>query len=294
MQQIIFLVTSLEGLHKPNFSQKLTQALQQRVPVKLLVGLVDFEANWAVRQYLNRLVQDNPKVKNVELMTLADIVADQPGLTLTPEERNQPDLGDYEERLFADQDQQIKRYLKAGHLAAELRQINDETPMSLRQYHADQVSQIDTYGLDGRVIGVTQYTAGTPTNSYLLNKQGDAALRFVRHERSIEHVYNIGATSAMGETEFANAKQAVLAGNMTQRERAKAEANSVDHTEVITTQEAYYGVLVYATYQRYSDVFAFYQTVLDQLMTAETQLYVDLAVNPVLSPRMPHQLIFNY
>ena len=294
VQQIIFLVTSLEGLHKPNFTQQLKQALQRNVPIKLLVALVDFEASWTVRQFLNRLAQDDARVKGVEVITLADVVADQPGLTLTAEERQVFATGDHEERLFADQKEQIKRYLDAGHLVAELRQVNDDMPMALRQYQADQAVQIDTYGLSGQVIGVTKLDNGVPTTSYLLNRRGEAALRFVRHERTLEHIYNIGESSAMGETEFSSAKQAVVANNMTKRERARAEANSVDHTEVVTASEAYYGVLVYATYQRYPDVFAFYQAILDDLMTPETQLYIDLAVNPVLSPRMPHQLIFNY
>lgn len=294
VQQIIFLVTSLEGLHKPNFTQQLKQALQRNVPIKLLVALVDFEASWTVRQFLNRLAQDDARVKGVEVITLADVVADQPGLTLTAEERQAFATGDHEERLFADQKEQIKRYLDAGHLVAELRQVNDDMPMALRQYQADQAVQIDTYGLSGQVIGITKLDNGVPTTSYLLNRRGEAALRFVRHERTLEHIYNIGESSAMGETEFSSAKQAVVANNMTKRERARAEANSVDHTEVVTASEAYYGVLVYATYQRYPDVFAFYQAILDDLMTPETQLYIDLAVNPVLSPRMPHQLIFNY
>lgn len=294
MQQIIFLVTSLDGLHKPNFTKQLRQALQRHVPIKLLVAMVDFEGTWAVRQFLNRLAQDDPRVKTIDLVTLADQVADQPGLTLTAEERRAFTASDYEERLFADQKEQIKRYLDRGHLVAELRQINDETPMALRQYASDHLVQIDTYGLNGQVTGITKRHNGITTTSYLLNSKGEAALRFVRHEREVEHVYNLGGASALSETEFSNAKQAVVANNMTKRQRAQAEANSIDHTEVITATEAYYGVLVYATYQRYPDVFAFYQTVLDRLMTDDTQLYVDLAVNPVLSPRMPQQLIFNY
>ncbi|MCT4488859.1 hypothetical protein EFS32_13260, partial [Levilactobacillus parabrevis] len=58
--------------------------------------------------------------------------------------------------------------------------------------------------------------------------------------------------------------------------------------------EAYYGVLAYSNYRRFSDVFAFYQAVLSRLLTDDTRLYVDLAVNAHFSPQMPNQLIFNY
>jgi len=294
VQQIIFLVTSLEGLHKPNFTQQLTRALQRNVPIKLLVALVNFEENWAVRKFLDRLAQDDQRAAAIDVVTLAELVADQPGLALTATERHELNLSAYEERLFADSNEQIKRYLKDGHLIAELRQRDDETPMALKQYAEDKLVQVDTYGTNGQVIGVTKLNDGVSTTSYLLNHKGEAALRFVRHERQIDRVYNLGSTSALSETEFSNAKQLVIDNNMTQRERNRAEANSVDHTEVVSAKEAYYGVLVYATYQRYTDVYAFYQALLDQLMTAETRLYVDLVVNPVLSPRMPHQLIFNY
>ncbi|HJE45637.1 hypothetical protein [Levilactobacillus namurensis] len=295
MQQIIFLVTSLEGLHKPNFTKQLKQAAQYQVPLKVLVALVDFEQNWAVRQFIQRLGQEDARLANIEVVTLADMVAEMPGLALTDQERGAVDLSGYDQRLFADQKEQVKRYLKDGHLVAELRQENDETPMALRLYQEDQVAQIETFGPQGNVVGVTHLEGGVPTTSYLLNNQGQAALRFVRHQRMIEHVYNLGSTSALSETAFSNAKQAVIDAHMTHRQRTRAEAaNGIDHTEVINAPETYYGVLVYATYHRFTDVFAYYQTVLDRVMTTETRLYIDLAVNPIMSARMPHQLIFNY
>lgn len=294
MQQIIFLVTSLNGMHKPNFTQQLLQAVKQGVPVSVLVALVDFEATWKVRTFLNRLARKNPGVNDVKLVTLADLYQDEQGLKLTSGERNTPTLTNFDERLFADNEEQVKRYLDAGHLVAELRQIDDETPKVLRQYHADQLVQIDTYGLDGQVVGIEKVTDEVAQTSYVLNAKGEAVLRFVRHERPINHVFNLSDTSAMMATEFADAKQNAALANMTKRQRSKAEAATVDHTSIVSATETYYGVLAYSNYRRFDDLYTFYQAVLSHLLTPETRLYVDLAINAAISPQMPNQLIFNY
>lgn len=294
MQRVIFLVTSLNGMHKPNFTKQLLQALQQGQRVVILAALIDFEATWTVRAFLNRLAQTEPQVKQIELLTLADLFKDESGLTLTSDERNMPDLVAFDERLFVDDQEQVKRYLNAGHLVAERRQLDDETPMVLRQYQTDQLVQIDTYDLSGRVVGIEKIVDEVAQTSYVLNQKGEAVLRFVRHERPIEKVYNLSATSAMLATQFAEAKQAAAMMNMSKRERDRAAAEVADQTSIIKTTETYYGVLAYSNYQRFGQVYAFYESLLSRLMTSTTRLYVDLADNAVLAPQMPDQLIFNY
>lgn len=294
MQRVIFLVTSLNGMHKPNFTKQLLQALQQGQRVVILAALIDFEATWTVRAFLNRLAQTEPQVKQIELLTLADLFKDESGLTLTSDERNMPDLVAFDERLFVDGQEQVKRYLNAGHLVAERRQLDDETPMVLRQYQTDQLVQIDTYDLSGRVVGIEKIVDEVAQTSYVLNQKGEVVLRFVRHERPIEKVYNLSATSAMLATQFAEAKQAAAMMNMSKRERDRAAAEVADQTSIIKTTETYYGVLAYSNYQRFGQVYAFYESLLSRLMTSTTRLYVDLADNAALAPQMPDQLIFNY
>ncbi|MGJ3976750.1 hypothetical protein [Levilactobacillus brevis] len=294
MQRVIFLVTSLNGMHKPNFTKQLLQALQQGQRVVILAALIDFEATWTVRAFLNRLAQTEPQVKQIELLTLADLFKDESGLTLTSDERNMPDLVAFDERLFVDGQEQVKRYLNAGHLVAERRQLDDETPMVLRQYQTDQLVQIDTYDLSGRVVGIEKIVDEVAQTSYVLNQKGETVLRFVRHERPIEKVYNLSATSAMLATQFAEAKQAAAMMNMSKRERDRAAAEVADQTSIIKTTETYYGVLAYSNYQRFGQVYAFYESLLSRLMTSTTRLYVDLADNAALAPQMPDQLIFNY
>lgn len=294
MQRVIFLVTSLNGMHKPNFTKQLLQALQQGQRVVILAALIDFEATWTVRAFLNRLAQTEPQVKQIELLTLADLFKDESGLTLTSDERNMPDLVAFDERLFVDGQEQVKRYLNAGYLVAERRQLDDETPMVLRQYQTDQLVQIDTYDLSGRVVGIEKIVDEVAQTSYVLNQKGEAVLRFVRHERPIEKVYNLSATSAMLATQFAEAKQAAAMMNMSKRERDRAAAEVADQTSIIKTTETYYGVLAYSNYQRFGQVYAFYESLLSRLMTPTTRLYVDLADNAALAPQMPDQLIFNY
>jgi len=294
MQRVIFLVTSLNGMHKPNFTKQLLQALQQGQRVVILAALIDFEATWTVRAFLNRLAQTEPQVKQIELLTLADLFKDESGLTLTSDERNMPDLVAFDERLFVDGQEQVKRYLNVGHLVAERRQLDDETPMVLRQYQTDQLVQIDTYDLSGRVVGIEKIVDEVAQTSYVLNQKGEAVLRFVRHERPIEKVYNLSATSAMLATQFAEAKQAAAMMNMSKRERDRAAAEVADQTSIIKTTETYYGVLAYSNYQRFGQVYAFYESLLSRLMTPTTRLYVDLADNAALAPQMPDQLIFNY
>ncbi|MCT3575326.1 hypothetical protein [Levilactobacillus brevis] len=294
MQRVIFLVTSLNGMHKPNFTKQLLQALQQGQRVVILAALIDFEATWTVRAFLNRLAQTEPQVKQIELLTLADLFKDESGLTLTSDERNMPDLVAFDERLFVDGQEQVKLYLNVGHLVAERRQLDDETPMVLRQYQTDQLVQIDTYDLSGRVVGIEKIVDEVAQTSYVLNQKGEAVLRFVRHERPIEKVYNLSATSAMLATQFAEAKQAAAMMNMSKRERDRAAAEVADQTSIIKTTETYYGVLAYSNYQRFGQVYAFYESLLSRLMTSTTRLYVDLADNAALAPQMPDQLIFNY
>lgn len=294
VQQIIFLVTSLEGLHKPNFTHKLAQALQTRATVKILVAMVDCEAVWHVRRFLNQLAKDDAQIAQVELVTLSGLFADAPGLDLAADERQALDLTAYEERLFVDADQQVKRYLHHGHLVAEQQQIDDQTPMILRQYTADQLTQVDTYDLNGRVVGISQQVNGEMQTGYLLNQRGQAAIRFTHHKRNVRRAYNLSDNSPLMATKFSDAKEAALVNALPDNQAGKAPEETVDRTQIINTTEDYYGVLIYATYQRYPDLFAFYQTLIDRVMTDQTQLYIDIAVNAVLSPRMPHRLIFNY
>ncbi|KRN03061.1 hypothetical protein FD13_GL000815 [Levilactobacillus senmaizukei DSM 21775 = NBRC 103853] len=294
MQQIIFLVTSLDSIHKPNFSKQLLKALQEQVPVTVLVTVMDFAATWTVREYLNRLVKHHADVANVKLVTLADLFSQEAGLALTADERHAAQLDQLDERLFADSEEQVKRYLRAGHLVAELRQLDNETPMVLRQYHSDQLQQIDTYGLTGTVIGIEKIQNEVAQTSYLLNEKGEAVLRFVRHDRPVEQVYNLSTTSAMLATKFGDAKQNATIANMTQRDRDKANEEAIDHTSIVSTTETYFGVLVYANYRRFDNLYAFYQDVLSKMMTPKTCLYVDLGINAAFSPQMPNQLIFNY
>lgn len=111
MQQIIFLVTSLDGLHKPNFTAQLTKALQENVTIKLLVALVDFDAAWEVRQFIERLARDDDRFSHIRIVTIAELYAQETGLALSAEERRQPDLAAYEQRVFATPQGQICRYL---------------------------------------------------------------------------------------------------------------------------------------------------------------------------------------
>ncbi|WP_261810668.1 hypothetical protein [Levilactobacillus humaensis] len=290
MKRTVFLVTDCYDLQRATFASQLSRALRASERVDLLVATPAMETVWEIRAELNRLATQDPLVAQANLLTLADVFAKDTGRILSAEERLAVDLSQCEERVFMDHSQQVKRYLRSGQLVAELRQLDDETPMVLRQYNHDQLVQTVTYGLNGSVVAVARIQAGVAQTRYLLNRREEAVLRLTRHARTGQHVLNLRLTSGMVAT-LPPDEHVALENALAQRQTSLTGA---DQTVLLPTTDVTYGGMVYADYQRLPTTESLYQVVLNRVLTPESQLFSPLAINQRLSPLLPNQLIFNY
>lgn len=290
MRRTVFLITSSQDIQRVAFADQLARALREADRVDLLVVTLELATVWKIRADLNRLATRNPAVAQANFLTLADSFAADAGRVLSTKERQTVDLSQCEERLFMDHSQQVKRYLRSGQLVAELRQLDDETPMILRQYDQDRLVQTVTYGLDGSVVALAKVRSGVAQTQYLLNRRGEAVLRLTRQTRTRQHVLNLRATSGMIAT--LSPEERVVWEN--ERAQQQSPLNGEDQTVLIPATEIMTSGVVYADYRRFTSSAALYHIVLNRTLTPNSQLFVPLTVNPSLSPLLPNQLIFNY
>ncbi|KRO01167.1 hypothetical protein IV54_GL000525 [Levilactobacillus paucivorans] len=290
MKRAVFLVTDCHDLKQATFASRLSGALRTAERVDLLVATPAMETVWEIRAELNRLATRDSLVAQANLVTLADVFAKDAGRVLSAKERLAVDLSECEERVFVDHSQQVKRYLRAGQLVAELRQLDDETPMVLRQYDYDQLVQTVTYGLNGAVVAVARIQAGVAQTRYLLNQQGEAVLRLTRQVRTGQHVLSLQPMSGMAAA-LPPDEHVALENAFAQRQ---ASVTAADQTVLLPATDVTYSGVVYANYQRLTTTEDLYRVVLNRVLTPDFQLFSPLAINDRLSPLLPNQLIFNY
>lgn len=278
MKQAIFLVTSLAGLKKLTFKQKVKSLMNDQIQVTILLAMIQFDDYEIAR----RLVQSIFKAKRLaqlNVVSLADLVADEAGVDVAESEQFKADFEDLPLHRFEATnalERPTVRYVKDGEIVAEVKEDGNQQPLLKMRYADHQPISAAVYEA-GNQFGLLTYRDGKLAQALLLNQQGQVVYRFIRHARTVNFAYTMGRTSKLKFTELISEED--------------------DEHRVIyrdSEEQLSYEVVGYQNYDRFDSVYSFYANLLEKIVPADSGLFIDLNDNPELTPYLPQQLIFNY
>lgn len=278
MKQAIFWVTSLAGLRKLTFKQKVKSLMNDQVQVTIILAMIKFDDYEGARRLIAALFQRSV-LDQLNIVSLADLMADEPGIEVAAEEQFNTDFETLPSHRFdaADASKQTTvRYIKDGEIVAETREDVNQNPLSKTRFNDHQPVQSAVYEA-GEQFGIMSYHDGELAQALLLNQKGQLATRFIRHTQPVSFVYTMGRTSKLAFTELVS-------------ETDKEQHVIYQDSEV----QSYYEVVSYQNYDRFDSVYSFYASLLEKVVGADSGLFIDLNDNPNLAPYLPQQLIFNY
>ncbi|HBF74587.1 MAG TPA: hypothetical protein DDW71_04950 [Lactobacillus sp.] len=278
MKQAIFLVTSLAGLKKLTFKQKVKSLMNDQIQVTILLAMIQFDDYEIAR----RLVQSIFKAKRLaqlNVVSLADLVADEAGVDVAESEQFKADFEDLPLHRFEATnalERPTVRYVKDGEIVAEVKEDGNQQPLLKMRYADHQPISAAVYEA-GNQFGLLAYRDGKLAQALLLNQQGQVVYRFIRHAQTVNFAYTMGRTSKLKFTELISEED--------------------DEHRVIyrdSEEQLSYEVVGYQNYDRFDSVYSFYANLLEKIVPADSGLFIDLNDNPELTPYLPQQLIFNY
>lgn len=278
MEQAFFLVTSLAGLKKLTFQQKIKALLEEHVQITALLAIVQFDEYEIARQTLQAMIKPE-QAAQFEIRTMAELVANTPGVALRAEDRFNDDFETLPSKQFATQtiaNGTIHRYIDAGEIVAETVTDATQTPLMKTRLVDNQPVQSVVYE-DQRPAGMMTYQDGVIEQAMLLNAQGELVYRFIRHQHPVTYAYDMGRTSKLVFTNLLS------------------ETDDQKHVVYQATEDrADYEVIDHVGYHRFSDAYEFYAQLLQTTVPEGAEIFIDLNDNPKLVEHLPQQLIFNY
>ncbi|GAX05207.1 hypothetical protein IWT25_00511 [Secundilactobacillus pentosiphilus] len=278
MKQAIFWVTSLAGLRKLTFKQKVKSLMNDQVQVTIILAMIRFN-HYEVARHLIEAQFQRSQLLQLNIVSLADLMADAPGIEVASEEQFKTDFEALPSHRFDavdDTQQTIVRYIKGGEITAEVSEDLNQNPLLKTRFNNHQPVQSAVYAA-GKQFGIISYQEGELAQALLLNRQGQLVTRFIRHTKPVSYVYTMGRTSKLAFTELVS-------------ETDKGQHVIYQDSEV----RSYYEVVSYQDYDRFDSVYSFYASLLEKVAGADSGLFIDLNDNPKLTPYLPQQLIFNY
>lgn len=279
MKEAIFLVTSLAGIRKSTFKNRVAMCLNEQGQVTVLLAMVRFNEFEPAKRQLAKTFKKKA-LDQIKIVTLADLVTNSQGVSLAAEEVFDQRFLTATEKVFEDPKNaanKVYRYVDAGQIFGEV--VKDETDTSIEMTRFVDNQPIQTAVFDGdQMIGLLNYEDGELAQSLLLNSAGELVYRFLRHKRQVNWLYSFGRTSKLS-----------LSNQMVEDD--PKEPRIVYNT---SEQKPYYEVIDHGAYHRLGDLYAFYALLLQALRKPGTELFIDIDDNQDLVSQMPQQLIFNY
>lgn len=278
MKQAIFWVTSLAGLRKLTFKQKVKSLMNDRVQVTIMLAMIRFD-HYERAHHLIEAQFQRSQMLQLNIVSLADLMADVPGIEVASEEQFKSDFESLPSHRFDVTEVTgltTVRYIKDGEITAEVTEDANQNPLLKTRFNGHQPVQSAVYEV-GKQFGILSYQEGELAQALLLNRQGQLVTRFIRHIKPVSYVYTMGQTSKLAFTELVS-------------ETDKGHHVIYQDSEV----QSYYEVVNYQDYDRFDSVYSFYANLLEKVVGADSGLFIDLNDNPKLTPYLPQQLIFNY
>lgn len=278
MRQAVFLVTSLSGLRKTTFKNKVTTLVNEGVSVTVLFAMVRFDEFETARRQLKTTLKPGI-LAQVTTQSLADLISDAQGVALDASEVFQQDFLSLTEKQFDGvlENDQVLRYVKDGEILGEVVKSAEGATLTMTRFSHNEPVQMAIYD-EGHMVGLMDYDHGHLTQSLLLNGQDELVYRFIRHERQVNWLYSMGKTSKL---QFSN-----------QVPEVDDDTERVVYKE--SEQRPFYEVIDHVNYHRLGDLYEFYALILRSFDESGSDLFIDLDDNPDLVSYMPQQLIFNY
>lgn len=274
MKQAIFWVTSLAGLRKLTFKQKVKSLMNDQIQITIVLAMVHFDQYAGAQRILQTLFHRS-RLDQINVVSLADLVADEPGIEVAADEQFSADFESLPAHRF-DSDGTTIRYIDNGEIVAEVSEDVNQNPVLKTRFADHQPIQSAAYHA-GEQFGILSYTDGQLSQTLLLNQQGQLVTRFIRHTQPVSLAYTMGRTSKLAFTEMV------------------AETDTDQHVIYQSSEiQSYYEVVSYQNYDRFDSVYSYYASLLNNVVTADSGLFIDLNDNPRLTPYLPQQLIFNY
>ncbi|MFC6255177.1 hypothetical protein ACFP1H_11360 [Secundilactobacillus hailunensis] len=278
MKKAIFLVTSLTGVKKLTFKQKVASLMNDQVKVTIILAMISFDDYEVARHLIQSLFQAN-QLKQLNVVSLATLMADEPGIDIAVAEQFKNDFKALPAHRFEATnalERTTIRYIKNDEIVAEVKTDSNEVPLLETRFDNHQPVQSAVYEA-GKQFGILNYQDGELAQALLLNQQGQLVYRFIRHTHQVNFAYTMGRSSKLAFTELIATED---------------EEHHVVYQE--SAEQSYYEVVGYQNYDRFNTVYAFYANLLQQVVVADTGLFIDLNDGPQLTPYLPQQLIFNY
>lgn len=277
MKQAVFLVTSLAGVKKLTFKQKIKALLDEQAHVRIVLAMIKFNDYDTAERQIKRLFVGHEQL--IELITLAKIVAQYQGVPVPTNEQFDSGFEQLPNHRFEptqDMANPTVRYIQDDEIVAEVQLDENDQPLLKTKVENHQPVQTAVYE-NAHQFGLLEYEAGQLNQALLLNATGQLIFRFIRHQQPVTYAYTMGRTSKLAFTNIL------------------AEVDDDRHVVYqATEQKAYFEVVDYQNYQRFDSVEAFYAQLLNQVVPDDALLFIDLNDNPKLTPYLPQQLIFNY
>ncbi|ANZ62319.1 hypothetical protein [Secundilactobacillus paracollinoides] len=277
MKQAIFLVTSLAGIKKLTFKQKITMLRNDDIQITVVLGMVQFDEYEAAKQ----LIQTMVGAGRVIVMSLAELVRDKPGIAVAEKDQFTADYRDLDVKRFSagdNTDDVILRYVAEGDIVAEEVVDADGRLITATKISQNQPVAAAVYE-DDKQIGLLHYTDGKHDESLLLNGAGELVYRFIRHDHHVTYDYEMQRTSKMAFT------------NLISETDEKTDQVSYRLSE----ERPYYEVVDHVDFHRFNSIFEFYaEFISTEFADVPASLFIDLNDNPHFAAYLQQLLIFNY
>ncbi|WP_054655981.1 hypothetical protein [Secundilactobacillus silagei] len=249
--------------------------MTDQVQVTIILAMIQFNHYEGARRLMHDLFPAE-QVAKLKVVSLANLMSDAPGIEVTASEQFKSDFETLPAHRFEAAEGVTVRYIKDGEITAEVNEDVNQKPLLKTRFDKHQPVQSAVYEA-GREFGILSYDDDNNlSQALLLNQQGQLVTRFIRHTQPVNIAYTMGRTSKLVFTEMVSE---------TEKGHVKYQDSEV---------QAYYEVVSYQNYDRFDSVYSFYASVLEQVVAADSGLFIDLNDNPKLAPYLPQQLIFNY
>ncbi|WP_283679133.1 hypothetical protein [Lentilactobacillus sp. Marseille-Q4993] len=276
----VFLLTSLDGIRKPNFSKQLTLLQEESAEIVIVVCQNRFDDIWKAEKEIKRVTEG--KV-DFELTTLYDIYANEKGVKLNSDDLVDLDLSTLSTYEGYQGQRDAKRYVDdAGQIKAE--SLYDEDGALIHTVYFDEMAniiQVNDYTRDGNLFGIDKYDDDYLTESLLLNKNGELIFRFSNQQSEKKVNYRLSSTSVIETpTQLLNATS--------DNEKSLIKDYEANLVKRVTK------VVSYIDFKRYENISAFYNRILTAVNTEENRVYMDLDDSIEASKYLAGKQIFNY
>ncbi|GAY74393.1 hypothetical protein [Lentilactobacillus kosonis] len=279
MKQALFLVTSINGLKKPSFINKIETLQSNDYEVAVLLAMTNFDEVYQSKKDIQN-IWGNIDVEKIRITSLFDVFKSDTGVPLRDEEV----IDDSIEGLIAHEMQvskgRVKRFVtNTGDLRAESLFVDEALTHTILFDEAAQIVQINNYDHD-QLFGIEKYRNGEIFESLLLNSQQELLFRFTETKVTKKVSYLLG-TSAVIE-----APAELVMNSDDDKKSIKTFESSIETSSI--------KVISYSDFKRYDNINAFYNRLLANMKLVDTEIYLDSVDMVDIAKYMPKQRIFNY